>query len=896
MMDRSVGSPMYKLTMDGQEVTCPDGFTVYEAASANGIHIPTFCHHEKLVPVGACRMCLVEIEGAQGLQTSCTTPVRDGMVVKVHTSPAAVKARKANIEFLLTNHPLDCPVCDKGGECPLQNQALLDGPGQSRYIEEKRHKSKRHPLSELIVLDQERCVLCWRCFRFLDEWADNHELDLFGRGADTRIDTFPGRPLSSKWQGNTIDICPVGALTSRVFRFEARVWELADTPSVCPMCSVGCNLVLGIKNNKLRRITPRENMEVNDVWICDKGRFAHSFVDHPDRLETPLIRRNGQLEPATWDEALDHIVQRLGQVIQDPGPQAIAGLGSTRVTNETNYLFQRFMRTIVGSNNIDHLGRMPTGATPLRSLPDLEYKDVILLLGFDPSSEAPLVEMWIKKAVLRHGATVLVANPRRIDLAGYNGPWLGYRPGSEVALVNGMARAILDADLESSTIRVTNMGDFRAWLKPYSPQHVERMAGVAAETLQQAAQSLARAERPIVLYGPGWVQEPIRGLEATAANLNVLANLTLLLGGIEAGYVAKDNNTLGALEMGVVPDLYPGGQPIKRIKDSRIEDRPAHTRVRSRLAGLWGGKLSPVEGLDFDGMLVAAREGSLQALWIMGADPAHDCRVANRLAGDALGRIPFLLVQDLFMTDTASLAEVVLPTSSFAETAGCYTNLTGRWQAIRAAKRPPGQARPDWWIIVELAKRMLDDKRQRARTGVRWEFATNPGSAPADVLGEISKVLGNQGPGYRGLDYAAMGNGGWQRPLSQSTVQRAFVHTETDASTLLGDTPRNPDYPLTLVPGKLLYDRGTLLRRSERIQNLVPEALVVIHPSDAKKLDVADGDDVSVVSTEGRLGLTVKISDEIVPGVAFAPQNLSDAPLSVLFTDRGALPQVRIVK
>ena len=245
------------LTIDGQEVSCSAGCTIAQVASQAGIHIPTFCHHEKLVPVGACRMCLVEIEGARGLQTACTTPVRDGMVVKVHTSPAAVKARKANIEFLLTNHPLDCPVCDKGGECPLQDQALQDGPGQSRYVEEKRHKNKRHPLGELIVLDQERCVLCWRCIRFLDEWADDHELDLFGRGAETRIDTFPGRPLTSKWQGNTIDICPVGALTSRVFRFEARVWELTNTPTVCPMCAVGCNIVLGVKNNELRRITPR---------------------------------------------------------------------------------------------------------------------------------------------------------------------------------------------------------------------------------------------------------------------------------------------------------------------------------------------------------------------------------------------------------------------------------------------------------------------------------------------------------------------------------------------------------------------------------------------------------------------------------------------------------------
>jgi NADH-quinone oxidoreductase subunit G len=853
------------LTIDGQEIHCSDSCTIYEAASGAGIHIPTFCHHEKLVPVGACRMCLVEIEGARGLQTACTTPVRDGMIVKVHTSPEAVKARKANIEFLLTNHPLDCPVCDKGGECHLQDQALMDGPGQSRYIEDKRHKNKSYPLGELIVLDQERCVLCWRCIRFLDEWADDHELDLFGRGAETRLDTFPGRPLSSKWQGNTIDICPVGALTSRVFRFEARVWELANTPSVCPMCSVGCNISLGVKNNELRRITPRENMQVNDAWICDKGRFAHGFVDHPDRLKTPLIRRNGHLQPATWNEAFDLIARCFNDIIETHGPQAIAGLGSTRATNEANYLFQRFLRTVVGTNSIDHIDRMPAGAIPLSSLPDLEHRDTILLLGCDPSTEAPLVELWIKKAVLRHGAKVLMANPRKIELGRYGGPWLGYRPGSEVALLHGLARAILDAGVEGQAARLTNLEEFKAWLKDYGPGQVERLTGVSAAALKRAGQILAQAKRPIILYGPGWVQgpavkasPPVSG--PSAPILEAVANLALLLGGVEVAFIAGDNNTLGATEMGVVRDLYPGGQAFRDSK------------TRSRLASFWGGKLSPVDGYDFDDMLLAGQKGKIEAMWIMGADPASDCCKA----GEVLGRIPFLIVQDLFMTDTASLAEVVLPAASFAETEGSFINLTGRLQVIRPAMRPPGQARADWWIITQLARRMVDGKQQRA-----WDF-----SGPADVLQEIAKVV----PGYRGLDYARLGETGWQRTVPQAAARRSFVMVAADSMV------PEADYPLTLVTGRLFYDRGTLLRCSERIQNLVPGGFVLIHPADAEDFGLADGDDVSVVSASGRLALIAKVSDEIVPGVAFAPRNLGKAPLSVLFEDRLAWPWVRIVK
>jgi predicted molibdopterin-dependent oxidoreductase YjgC len=344
-------------------------------------------------------------------------------------------------------------------------------------------------------------------------------------------------------------------------------------------------------------------------------------------------------------------------------------------------------------------------------------------------------------------------------------------------------------------------------------------------------------------------------------NLDGVANLALLLGGAEVATIGEDNNTLGALEMGVAPDLFPGQQA-------------PNDKVRSRLAGLWGGRISPLAGLDFDGMLAAAHESTLKAMWVMGADPATDCRVA----GEALGRIPFLVVQDLFMTETASIAEVVLPAASFAETDGTFINVTGRLQAIREAKRPPGQAQPDWWIITQAARRMVpsDSKRQKA-----WDFA-NIG----DVLDEVSKVA----PGYHGLSLAAVGSEGWQPPAAPKTTLRAFVRVEA------GPPSYDPDYPLILLTGRLLYDRGTLLARAGRVQNLVPGAFVMVHPADAQRLGLADGDDVSVVSAVGRLEFTLKVSDEIVPGVAFAPQNLSAAPLSVLFPDRWTLPHVRIAK
>jgi predicted molibdopterin-dependent oxidoreductase YjgC len=388
------------------------------------------------------------------------------------------------------------------------------------------------------------------------------------------------------------------------------------------------------------------------------------------------------------------------------------------------------------------------------------------------------------------------------------------------------------------------MDDLRMWLEPYSPDRVEHESGVQAGLLQRAAEILAGAQNPAILYGPDWVP-------GTAGNASLTAteNLALLLGG-EAGFVATDNNSLGALEMGVLPTQLPGGQPIDDGK------------ARSRLTSFWAAKLSPVAGLDYEGMLSAGQQGHLKAMWVMGSDPA----VHSHLARKVLGQIPFLVVQDLFMTETALLAEVVLPAASFAESDGSYTNLTGRWQAVRISKRPPADARPDWWIVMELARRMVGAKQKSA-----WEF-----SDPASVLGEITKVLGPKFAHYRGLDYDSIGLEGRQRPLPKKAARRSFLRVDSVAPS------KDASYPLSLVPGHLLYDRGGFLRRSERLQNLVPDPFVMVHPIDAKNLNLTDGDEVLVASPHSELRLGLRISDEIVPGAVFAPLNLSEVPLSVL--------------
>ena len=818
---------MVTLTIDDQEVTVPAGTLVLKAAESAGIEIPTFCYYDKLIPLGGCRLCLVEIEKMRGLQTACTTPVREGMVVHTDT-PEVIKTRKGMLEFLLINHPLDCPVCDKGGECTLQDWAFKYGATESRFIEEKRHKRKAHPLSPLIVKDEERCILCHRCVRFLEEWADEAQLDYFGRGRLSRVDTLPGYPFDSVFSGNTVDVCPVGALTSRVFHFQARSWELERTPSICPYCGVGCNITLDVKMNKLRRIVARENANVNDQWLCDKGRFGHAFVHSPNRLKTPLIKKGDKLEPATWQEALTLISQRLGKIVEESGPESVGGISSTRATNEANYLFQRFMRAVVGTNNVDHIGRMPDEARPLGSLAQVWEADVIFLMGVDPVEEAPLVELFIRRAVLTKGTKVIVANPRRIALNRYDGPWLAYKPGSEVAVLNGLAK------LQTSKSKIQ---------KPKT----EEVTGVPSETLHQAAEMLAQAERGLIIYGPTLV----RGTNGEAI-LAALTNLALLTNSSGPSYLAEDCNSLGALEMGVAPYLLPGRQSITDNETLQRFDRS------------WGVELASESGLAADAMLEAAAQDKLRALYVMKSDPATHCHIGK----EALEKLDFLVVQDLFLTETARLADVVLPAASFAEMEGTFTNLAGRVQKVRGALRPPGEAKPDDQILLELAKAMGSNLNYTSAGAVMTEIA------------ELTPMYGN-------ISYEDLGEGGLSRAVD-GRESPTLVKPETcDLRPETGDL-------LALVTGRLLYDGGIHLGQSETMRQFVPEPFVEINPADAEAMGITDGAVVTVASSKGKLKLAARVSEDIRPGCVFVPQNFSEAPVSVLLDETAAVTWVSV--
>ena len=808
------------LTINEQEVSVPARTLLVDAARMAGIEIPVFCSHPKLDPVGCCRMCLVEVDGPRGtaMMASCTMPVGDGMVVRTETEQVKT-VQEANLAFILLNHPLDCPICDKGGECPLQDQTMRFGPGISQLIEPKRLAKKHYDISDTIVLDQERCVLCWRCIRYLEEWEDKAQLGLFERGNDTIVDIQDGRPVDAKTGGNIIDLCPVGALTNRVSRFAYRPWEIERTPSVCMHCSMGCNVRLDSRTHELRRIVGRENMQVNDQWICDKGRFAHGWVNDEKRLTAPLLRKNGELAPVQWSEALAFVGDRLKEISDRRGPDSIGAIGSGKVSNEANYALQRFMRAVIGSNNVDHrdggeVAALPTGLPALAELMKPQYGpdpkvDTVLLFGIDPSEELPVLDLHLKRALLRGGAKLIIAHPRKIELTKYGGPYLACLPGEEAALISRLARAVQDDD----------------------------SAG-GSGPVDEAAKLLAASDSALIIYGP----MAARG-QGGAAVRDGLARLAKATGqGARLAYAGLDGNAQGCRDMGVLPDKLPG--------HASLDD----SDLRARLETLWSCSLSTLPGYTYKQMLDSQE---MRALVVMGADPADES--PDWAAG--LEDLDLLVVCDLFLTETAQKADVVLPAAGWAEGDGTFTNLERRVQrAPKAVSDPKSRAAPDWMILTHLARQM----------GAAWPF-----SDARSVTSEIAGVVA----GYAGLTWEALGDQGIQWDAEAAAADVATVQVGDDEA---AESAAGGEYPLALVSGTVLYDGGTLFRLTEQMRGMARGATVGLNPADAADIGVEAGAPVRVQSEAGSLELTVAVDEQVQLGTAWIPESLPGAPVGAL--------------
>lgn len=806
-------------TINEKEVSVPARTLLVDAARMAGVEIPVFCSHPKLDPVGCCRMCLVEVDGPRGtaMMASCTMPVGDGMVVRTDTEQVRT-VQEANLAFILLNHPLDCPICDKGGECPLQDQTMRFGPGISQLIEPKRLAKKHYDISDTIVLDQERCVLCWRCIRYLEEWEDKPQLGLFERGNETIVDIQEGRPVDAKTGGNIIDLCPVGALTNRVSRFAYRPWEIERTPSICMHCSVGCNVRLDSRTHQLRRIVGRENMQVNDQWICDKGRFAHAWVNDEDRLAAPMVRKNGKLTAVQWSEALAYIAAKLTDIKEKFGADSIGAIGSGKISNESNYALQRFMRGVIGTNNIDHrdggdVAALPTGLPALTEVMKPQYGpdpqvDTVLLFGVDPSEELPVLDLHLKRAVLRGGAKLIIAHPRKVELTRYDGPYLAYQPGGEVALLARLQQAV-----ESSGTS-------------------ENGSAIGA-----AAKLLTESERTLIIYGP----MAARGKDGPAVR-DALDGLAQAAGeGARLAYVGLDGNAQGCRDMGVLPDQLPGQFPL--------EDDEA----RSRLEKLWGCTLSTFAGYTYKQMLDSQE---MKALFVNGANPADE----SPDWAASLDNLDLLVVTDLLSTETAQKADVVLPALGWSESDGTYTNLERRVQrAPKAVTNPKSRAAPDWMMLMHLAKQM----------GVEWSF-----SDARSVTAEIATAV----PAYSGLTWEALGDQGsqWDADAAPAAAEQGSTRGAS------ANGPDNSEYPLSLVTGTVLYDGGTLFGLTEEMHGIAHGAKVTLNPADAEAIGVDAGSKVSVHSEQGSLELEAAVDAQVQTGTAWIPESLPGAPVGAL--------------
>ncbi|OGW18326.1 MAG: NADH-quinone oxidoreductase, subunit G, partial [Nitrospinae bacterium RIFCSPLOWO2_12_FULL_47_7] len=599
------------LTIDNKTVTVPKGTTVVDAARKVDIEIPVFCYHEKLGPFGCCRMCLIEVEKMPRLTTGCTLTVAQDMVVKTNT-PKVIKGRQGVLEFTLLNHPLDCPVCDKGGECPLQNNTFKYGLDITRTQFDRAHNDKAVPLSPVITIDRERCIACQRCTRYSDIIEQESALVMLNRGFHNAVGTFNEQPYVTKFSGNVIDLCPVGALTNTQFRFKSRPWNLKNEDTLCAHCGCNCNVAIGSRLNKFMRVQSRPNDSVDDGWICDKGRFGYGFIESPNRILE--ARRNGRdAKSLSIGDACTQVAEALRKIVEQYGPNSVGFIGSPYGSNEDLYLYQKLFRLGLGTNNIDHKTYKDTPGLPIPhyDFENIETSKLILLIASDPSEELPILELRIKKA-LRQGAKLVVLNDRQIALDKHASKSIRYNIGSSQAALASLAN-VLAKDLGLGT----------------ESDNFEKETGIKPDEFERLSE-LVRGGKVCVIYNPAELAG--NSIDALKQLLSVIQKIPDC-GAIPA---APATNAMGAMDMGVLPDFYPDGISLAEVE---------------KIRELWGEKAPVERGLSSLEMIKKAGKGELKALWVYRSNPVIDFP-GGKAVEEALKKLDLLVVHDMLETET----------------------------------------------------------------------------------------------------------------------------------------------------------------------------------------------------------------------------------------------------
>jgi len=892
------------LTIDGKEVRVQPGITIYWAAKAAGVDIPHLCYGEDIHPISSCRLCVVEVEGMKNLAASCTYPVSKGMVV--HTaSERVMKARRMNLELILSDHEITCITCEKSGSCLLEKYAYQFGISESVFTGEHRERNEFPILEEnpFLVRDYNKCILCGRCVSACAELQFDSAIDYAERGFKAHISTAFGRPLQDttcEFCGRCISVCPVGALTEKERVRKGREWEFQVTSTICPYCGCGCTLEMHTKDGKLIKVTTPAKGTVSRGNLCVKGKFGTYYINHAERLTMPLIRKpgpvkgtptgkgtsgagaakGGEFVEASWDEALDLIAKSLREIKEKHGPNAIGGLSSAKCTNEENYVFQKFMRAVVGTNNVDHCARLCHSSTVAglakafgsgamtNAIGELRYADCIFVTGSNTTEAHPIIGLEVKAAVKKHGATLIVADPREIDLAGVAALHLRQRSGTDVALFNGMMQVILSEGLEDGEFiekRTEDFEKFKSVVMQYTPEKVEKITGVPKEKIIQAARLYARAERASIIYSMGITQHT-----TGTDNVLSLANLAMVTGNVGkrstgVNPLRGQNNVQGACDLGALPNVYPGYQQV------------ANPQLQEKFEKAWEASLSPVPGLTVVEMLHGAEDGSIRGMYVMGENPFLSDPNVNRVKKD-LEALEFLVVQDIFLSETARYADVVLPAASFAEKDGTFTNTERRVQLLRKVLDPPGRAKADWQILSEVAGRL----------GYSMRY-----NSSANIMEEIASLT----PIYGGMTHDRLQGFGLQWPCpDKEHPGTPFLHKGmfSRGKGLFSAVEYIPpaeepdrEYPLLLTTGRILYHfhTGTMSRRVDGLHAIRPDGFVEIHPDDAAALKLSDGELARLTSRRGTVTAKTVVTERSRPGTVFMTFHYREAAANILTND-----------
>lgn len=862
--------------LNGRDATAPEGMVILEAAKRNGVEITNLCYNRKLKPFAACRTCMVEMRanGNKELVYSCTQPVAEGIEVTTNTEETD-RYNNSCLEMLLVEHPLDCPICDKSGVCPLQDNTEAMGLFNGRFEIQRRNEPsiKTNPAIEFYL---NRCIMCGMCVRVCDETQGVQALDFHKRGMSVTIGTANEEPLDCEFCGQCITVCPTGALMDLTSQSRGLAALFDSTHTTCNYCSWGCTIKLETKKGRLIRIEADEtpDLGINDGNLCAKGRFGHGFVLSNERLKTPLINIGGNFQEVSWDEAIKTIAERFQSTVNRSGPESVAGLGSEKITNEENYLFQKLFRGIFGSNQVNNLSNLRApyvnrfmlscfeNGIQSKPVTELENSDVVLIFNSDLPSEFPVAGNSIRKGVFFTGTEIILANPRNVVFNNESkvDVRLNFSMGSDLAVVKRISKIILDkklVDVNKAKAAVPNFDEFAASLNSCTPQDAEQATGLTDDVLTQAAERFAKKADRFVLCGGDILENP-----QAEDILNALLNLATLVhhggeGSVSIFPPREHCNSQGVNDMGVTPEFLPGYKSA--------QDAPA----LESLAKSWGR-----ESLKFGAENLAqdlfenCKNGKLKALYIAGEDPVHSY-YKGTLVKEALRTVPFLIVQDVFMTDTARMADIVLPTATYAEKDGTFTNMTRHVQRVKAAILPEGSAKADFDIFCELAE------------ALKKPFEQN---TVEEVQEEIEKVVPeykNTMPGEDCKQWSPQG----------ISVQPKFA--------VCGDAQspgRKEGYPYGLLTNNHMFHVGNYSQYSPALNEFVKECTAEINRADAKELGIKSGDKILVETEHQKLELPVEVNTVTQKGMVYIPKNWVEVPVNMFRNGEEGFLSVKISK